>query len=73
VAQRDSFSQGVLAGALIMVGADSLHWFITPAAHPGASTGRTLAVALQAVLAFGIAIALFVHHHRTHSQPRNAV
>jgi hypothetical protein len=57
---------------LVVIGADALHWFITPAAHPDASTGRTLAVALQAVLALGIAIGLFVYHHRTRSQPRNA-
>ena len=51
----DSFGPGVLAGTLFALGAQALHWFITPAAHPDASTAQAVAVAAQAALGFGVA------------------
>jgi hypothetical protein len=35
---------------LFTLAAGSLHWFITPDAHPEASTARNVGVAVQAVL-----------------------
>lgn len=51
----DSFGSGVLAGMLLAAGAQALHWFVTPAAHPDASTAQAVGVAAQAALGFGVA------------------
>jgi hypothetical protein len=37
----------------VMLAAYSLHWFITPAAHPDAGTARNVGVAVQAALCIG--------------------
>lgn len=47
---RPEFYRGAMTGMLFILAADSLHWFITPAAHPVASTARSIGVAVQAVL-----------------------
>ena len=46
---RPEFARGVLCGMLLMVAAASLHWFITPMAHPDATTLRAVGVATQTV------------------------
>lgn len=45
---------GFLAGALIMLAADAVHWFITP--HPEASTVRTALVAAQLIASIALAV-----------------
>ena len=65
MAKRDFFGHGVAAGMLVVIGADALHWFITPAAHPGASALLSVGVALQAVVALGVAIGIVVYRQRT--------
>jgi hypothetical protein len=53
---KASFRSGVLVGLLAMIGAQAIHWLITPANHPDASSMRTTAVVIQAIGAFGVAI-----------------
>lgn len=48
-----TFIKGLFAGILLMLGGQAGHWFITPLAHPDASTLRHVLVALQAVIGFG--------------------
>ena len=48
-----AFDRGVLAGVLLSVGASAMHWFITPAAHPDASTARHVGVIAEALIGFG--------------------
>lgn len=71
MSSRDGFAPGALAGMLLAIGAASAHWFITPA-HVTASTARTIGVAVQAVLAFGIATAIWLRHRRTRQGARAA-
>lgn len=47
---HSSFQSGVIAGMLLMLGAQALHWFIAPGAHPDASQLRHVGVALQAAI-----------------------
>jgi len=63
VVKASSFTQGLLTGMFLMIGASTTHWFITPA-HFDASRARTIAVAVQAVLAFGVAAILWIRHAR---------
>ena len=65
MARGDPFSYGVLAGMLLMVGADAIRWFITQSAHPSASPTRTIAVALQALIAFGAAVGIWLAYRRS--------
>lgn len=48
-----SFRSGVVVGLLAMVGAQAIHWLITPGNHPGASTVRTIGVVIQAIVGVG--------------------
>lgn len=48
-----AFDRGMLAGILLMVGAQGLYWFATASAHPDASSLRTAMVAFQCVAGFG--------------------
>lgn len=59
----NAFSQGLLTGMLLTIGAGTAHWFITPA-HVTASRARTIAVAVQAIVAFGVAALLWIRHAR---------
>jgi len=52
MAKPTSFNRGVLAGILLSLGAQALHWFITPD-HIHASALREVGVALQATVGFG--------------------
>jgi hypothetical protein len=47
------FDRGLLAGVLLMLGASAAHWFITPMAHPDASTMQRIGATAQALLGFG--------------------
>ena len=47
------FNHGLLAGMLVMLGASAIHWFITPMAHPDASTMQRSGVIAQALIGFG--------------------
>ena len=66
---RDFFPHGVAAGMLLVLGADALHWFITPAAHPGASATVTAAMAAQAVVGLLGAVAVAVYRWRVSRRP----
>ena len=50
---KNSSGQAVVALMLALVGGQAVHWLITPAQHPDASSARALAVALQAVAGWG--------------------
>lgn len=60
--ERRVFDAGLLAGILAMIGAQAIHWFITPIAHD-ASTVRNGLVAAQAVVGFGAA-AWLIYRYR---------
>ncbi len=62
MSQRRMFNLGVAAGMLLIIGAQALHWFITP--HPDASSAREVAVALQAIVSFGTAAGIYLYHRR---------
>lgn len=68
--ERKSFNLGVVAGALLLTGADAFHWFITP--HPDASSARVIAVALQALLSFGAAAGIYLYYRRVTHTPEAA-
>jgi hypothetical protein len=53
---QKSFDWGMVAGVLLMLGANALHWFITPMRHPDATTFQQLATGAQAVVGVGGAI-----------------
>lgn len=57
--QRRSFDLGVLAGILLMLGADAIRWFIA-SWHPDAGAARTILVALQLVVCLGGAVWLIL-------------
>lgn len=56
MSDSSEFERGVFAGILAALGANAVNWLITPMSHPDASTQRTVAVAIQAVLGLGIGI-----------------
>jgi hypothetical protein len=62
--QHSGFADGVLAGLLLSLGAQAIHWFITPMAHPDASTARELGVVIQAAVGFGGALWLCLRQRR---------
>ena len=70
--EQRSFLNGVLCGMLLMVGVDGVHWFLTPLAHPEASTSQMLAVAAQVMLCFSVAAWLYGHRRRSggHTSPQ---
>jgi hypothetical protein len=58
-----SFNRGATAGALLVIGADALHWFIDPVSA-GATTARTVVVTIVAVVCIGIAGWLTIRERR---------
>lgn len=50
---KQAYDRGFLAAALLVVGAQAVHWFLTPMAHPDATDLRTGMAALQCVLGIG--------------------
>lgn len=52
------FSEGMLCGMLLIIGANGLHWFITPAAHPDAGLMNIIGAMLQVVVSFVAAFSL---------------
>jgi hypothetical protein len=56
---RDLFLRGAFCGMLLMLSAQSIHWFITPA-HLEASNLRVAGVAIQALVALGIAAFIYL-------------
>jgi len=66
---QKAFDWGVLAGILLMLGADALHWFITPMRHPDATTVNYVATAVQAIVGIGGAGWLFVRRSRPSAPP----
>ena len=58
-----SFNRGATAGALLMIGADALHWFIDPVST-SATTTRTVGVTIQAVVGIGMAVWLTIRERR---------
>ena len=71
-AVRDFFAHGLAAGFLLALGAEALHWFITPAAHPGVSGTITAAMAAQAVVGLLGAGAIAVYRWRVGRRPSAA-
>ena len=61
--QRRSFDLGVLAGILLMLGADAIRWFIV-SWHTDAGAARTTLVALQLVVCLGGAAWLILRRLR---------
>lgn len=57
---RRVFDNGMLAGMALMLGGISVNWLITPMSHPDASTARTIGIAVQAVVSFGLALWLIL-------------
>ena len=66
---RDFFAHGVATGMLLVFGAEALHWFITPAAHPSATTAVTVAMTLQAAVGLVGAGAIAVYRSRVGRRP----
>lgn len=71
MSKSSGFDRGVLAGMLIMIGAASGNWLITP--HPGSSTLRTIGVVAQAVLALGVGAWLIVRERSLQKRQTAAV
>ena len=53
MADSRSFERGVVAGILLMLGADAGYWFVTPAAHPAATLAQTVGVWAQLIAGLG--------------------
>ena len=51
MSERRAFNHGMVAGILLMVGAQAAHWFI--AGHPDAGSVRMYLVVLQLVSGLG--------------------
>jgi len=47
------FLRGLGCGALLMLGADALHWLVSSSMHPDASFLRQILVALQLLVGLG--------------------
>ena len=65
---RDFFLQGVVAGMLLVLGCEALHWFITPAASRASAT-ITAAMAFQALVGLVGAGAIAVYRRRASRRP----
>jgi hypothetical protein len=65
--ELSSFRRGLLAGMLLMLGGQAVNWFIG-GGTPDASTIRTIAVALQAIVGFGGAWWLYVRQRSRAAQ-----
>jgi hypothetical protein len=48
-----SFGRASTIMMFTLLGAQALHWLMTPIRHPDASTVRTIAVVVQAFVGFG--------------------
>lgn len=55
---NNAFEKGVLAGIVLSFGASAGNWLLGN--HPDASTARTVAVLLQAILGLGIGVVLIL-------------
>jgi hypothetical protein len=64
---KSSFNRGATAGALLMIGADAVHWFIDPISA-GATTARTVSVTIQAVVCLSVAVWLTIRERRRAAQ-----
>ena len=59
-----AFDLGLVAGVLVMIGANAVYWFV--GGHPPASSIRTGLVWVQMIVGLGGAVALLLR------RPRNA-
>ncbi len=50
---KKAFDRGLLAGLLLMLGAQGVYWFITPMSHPDAGSTQTALVVLQCLAGLG--------------------
>ncbi|MGZ3332149.1 MAG: hypothetical protein ACXU91_12855 [Gemmatimonadaceae bacterium] len=73
MSKSSGFDRGVLAGMLIVFGAVSGNWLITPAQHPDASTLRTIGVVAQLVLGIGVGAWLIVRERSLQKRQAAAV
>ena len=67
--EQSSFARGFLAGILLMIGGQAVNWFIAWSGAPDASTLRTTAVALQAILGFSGASWLYIRQRSRAVRP----
>ena len=67
---RQAFDWGALAGMMIMVGAQGVHWMITPIGHPHASALQTWGVVVQIALGFGVGIYVYASRRPRAEQSR---
>ena len=58
MSDKKSFDSGLVAGMLLAVSAQAVHWLITPLQHPDAGPIRHGLVVAQAVVAGGVALYL---------------
>jgi len=56
MSDNNSFGRASAIMAFAVIGGQAVHWLINPANHPDASTARTIAVVVQAVACFGVAL-----------------
>lgn len=61
---QKSFNTGMLAGALFIVAAQTVHWLITPMSHPDASDARWVGVVAQGVLCAAVALWLVLRQRK---------
>ena len=61
---KSSFTDGMLAGALLIFAAQAGYWLITPTSHPDASDARWVAVVAQGVICASIALGLVLRQRK---------
>jgi hypothetical protein len=61
---QKTFGAGMLAGALFIVAADTVHWLITPMSHPDASDARWAGVVAQGVICALVALWLVMRQRK---------
>jgi hypothetical protein len=66
---KKMFLFGGLCVAGLSIFGNAVHWFLTPAAHPAASSERMLAVGLQALAGIALAIYSAVRANRETAAP----
>ena len=64
-----SFGRAATILTFTLLGAQALHWLMTPTRHPDASTVRTIAVVVQAIVGFGAVV--WLTRQRRATRPRH--
>jgi len=53
MSSKKAFDRGLIAGVLLMLGAQGVYWFITPMSHPAAGSMQTALVVVQCLAGLG--------------------